>query len=373
MSQPTPYFQALQERISSLGGFMNAHLHLDRSGTYAETLQMLTDEICGDGSSLSLSKKHAIIPMVHASPMYAPESLRKRVLPFLEYMISAGTRRADTVVDVTTDRVGLSALDAMLDLKRELAGRLDLRLGAYSPLGFRDDEPERWSMLMQGFERADFLGLLPERDDIADYPEHIGFDECCRRGILLAHSANKDIHIHTDQANHAREDDSERVLELVRQLKLSPRPSGEPLIWLIHVISPSRYDATRFRKLADGLAEQHIGVICCPSAAISMRQLHPLHAPTGNSIARVLELLDAGVQVRIGSDNICDITSPMGTPDLMAELFVLANAVRFYDQGILAKLACGLTLDTAERSRLAHHLAEDQAAVSAAIARTGIR
>ena len=36
------------------------------------------------------------------------------------------------------------------------------------------------------------------------------------------------------------------------------------------------------------------GVICCPGAAISMRQYRPLMSPTFNSIARVLELL-AGV------------------------------------------------------------------------------
>lgn len=369
MSASTPYFQSLTERVRSLGGFMNAHLHLDRSGTYDATLEMLAGEVSGDGSSLSLSKKHSIIPMVHASGLYDADSLRSRVLSFLEAMIAAGTRRADTVVDVTTDRVGLSALDTMLDLKRELQGRLDLRLGAYSPLGFRDDEPDRWTMLEQGFARADFLGLLPERDDVVDYPEHIGFDECCRRGILLAHSADKDLHIHTDQANHAREDGSERVLTLARELQLPGRSSGEPFIWLIHVISPSVYEEARFQRLAEGLAEQNIGVICCPSAAISMRQLRPVLSPTSNSIARVLDLLDAGVQVRIGSDNICDITSPMGTPDLMSELFVLANAMRFYDQDILARLATGTPLSSAERTRISRHLEDDRAAISAAIAR----
>jgi hypothetical protein len=80
----------------------------------------------------------------------------------------------------------------------------------------------------------------------------------------------------------------------------------------------------------------------------------------------VLELLAAGVQVRLGSDNICDITSPMGTADLMDELFVLGNAVRYYDLDIMAKLAAGKRLDAADREKIRLHL-EDDARMAAAV------
>jgi adenosine deaminase len=113
------------------------------------------------------------------------------------------------------------------------------------------------------------------------------------------------------------------------------------------------------------LSDRRIGVICCPSAAISMRQYRPLLSHTHNSIARVLDLLAAGVEVRIASDNICDITSPMGTADLMDEIFVLANALRFYDQDILAKIAAAHPLGPGDLARLRAHLQEDRAAVAA--------
>jgi cytosine deaminase len=102
--------------------------------------------------------------------------------------------------------------------------------------------------------------------------------------------------------------------------------------------------------------EHNVGVICCPSAAISMRQIRETMSPTFNSIARVLDMLAAGVQVRIGSDNICDITSPAGTPDLVDEIFVLCNAIRFYDLDILAKLGAGKSLSAEEISRIREHL-----------------
>jgi cytosine/adenosine deaminase-related metal-dependent hydrolase len=355
----TPYFRELEDRITGLGGFFNAHLHLDRAGTYHGTVELLTRKGERHGEAFTLAGKHAVIPMVHASPMYDSAALEERVAGYLDRMVEVGTRRADTLVDVTADRVGLSGLETFLRLKERYRGRLDFRSGAYSPLGFRNDEPQRWELVREAAESADFIGLLPERDDRDTYPQHIGFDEAGRRGIRLAHSLGKKIHIHVDQANHEYENGAERIVRIVRELGAVGSRDGGPFIWLVHLISPSTYGEERFSALLADLVELNIGVIVCPSAAISMRQYRVFRSPTFNSIARVLELLAAGVQVRLGSDNICDITSPMGTADLMDELFVLANAVRFYDIEILAKLACGKALDEGERARIKDHLAYD--------------
>lgn len=359
----SPYFETLNAEILALGGGFNAHIHIDRAGTYDETVRLLHDRGVRDGASFTLAGKHSLIPMVHASSLYDRESLIDRVSFYLDAMVEVGTRRADSLVDVTLDRVGTTVLDTLLELRAQYVGRLDFRLGAYSPLGFRDDEPERWALLQRAAERADFVGLLPERDDKNNYPDHIGFEESCRRGIGLAARLGKDLHIHVDQANHPLEDGGELVARVVCDMGLARKAGETPFVWLIHLISPSTYDEPRFGELADQLAKLGIGVICCPSAAISMRQLRPILSPTNNCIARVLDLLDRGVQVRIGSDNICDITSPMGTPDLLEEVFVLANAMRIYDIGILAKIAAGVPLDAQDRARLRQHLKEDMVAV----------
>jgi cytosine/adenosine deaminase-related metal-dependent hydrolase len=365
----TPYFSDLDSRIRGAGGYFNAHLHLDRAGTYHETVRLLQTRGVRDGAALSLPRKHAVIPLIHASDCYEPGRLEARVEPYIHRMIALGTRRADTVVDVTADRVGLTALQVFKTLKERHRDRIDLRIGAYSPLGFRDDEAGRWTLLQEGAAFADFIGLLPERDDRADYPDHIGFEESCRRGILLAHSLGKHIHIHVDQANHCHERGAERAVEVVRELGLRWPNNQEPPIWLIHLISPSCYEEGRFHALVRHLVELNIGVICCPSAAISMRAYRPFASPTFNSIARVLELLAAGVQVRIGSDNVCDITSPMGTVNLLEEIFVLANAVRYYDLDILTKIAAGIALVPGEKARICAHLDEDAQFVASVVAR----
>jgi cytosine deaminase len=368
-SNMTPFFSELARRIATLGGIFNAHLHIDRTGTYDETLAMLATSSGTEVSALSLSQKHAVIPAIHASPCYEPRLLGARVQHYVDLMCELGTTRADTVVDVTIDRVARSAFDTLLAIRDGSRDRIDFRVGAYSPLGFRDDEPQRWNLLRDAAAEADFLGSLPERDDPSRSPGHIGFEESCRRVLLLAAELGKPVHIHVDQQNHDMETGSECVVRIMRELGLHQRRDAEPLVWLVHAISPSTYEESRFQRLVDNMVDCSVGIICCPSAALSMRQYRPLLSPTYNSIARVLDFLAAGIHVRLGSDNICDITSPAGTPDLIDEVFVLCNAIRYYDIDILAKLAAGRALEAADRQRIQAHLAADAEEVAQAIRR----
>lgn len=365
----TPFFRRLDDEVTRLGGLFNAHLHIDRAETLDATLESLGNALDAGASALSLSGKHALIPLVHASDCYRPAALEARVQSCVDRLVELGTAHAHSVVDVTDDRVGLEALERLLNVARRSRERIDFRLGAYSPLGFRDDQPRRWELIEEAAALADFLGGLPERDDRADYPDHIGFEESCRRILALAARTGKQVQIHVDQRNHDGEAGAECVARLVRGLGLSRSDPDEPQVWLVHAISPSAYAEDRFDALAAELVELGIGVICCPSAAVSMRQLRPILSPTRNCIARVLELLAAGVHVRLGSDNICDITSPAGTLDLMDEIFILAHALRYYDIAILARLGAGLRLDENECARVRAHLEADRLEVDAAVAR----
>ena len=46
-----------------------------------------------------------------------------------------------------------------------------LRLGAYNPLGFKKTDSRSIKLLKQALDFCDFIGALPERDDISKYPE----------------------------------------------------------------------------------------------------------------------------------------------------------------------------------------------------------
>jgi cytosine deaminase len=359
----SPYFKELYKEVIQLGGFHNSHLHLCRAGTLVDTKRAL--EKASD-SHLSIAAKHGLIPLIHGSDSFKGNQFQERMDHFLGLMIETGTTRADTLVDVAVSTLGRSTFDKWLEIKSKYAAKIDIQLGAYSPLGFRDDAPESWSLVEETAQHADFIGALPERDDQRMYPDHIGFRESVRRVLDLSNrNGNKPIHMHVDQKNDPAEDALEIVLEEMESLGMAK--SDEPQVWFVHAISPSAYEETRFKEMVARMKSAQVGVICCPSAAISMRQLREVNAPTHNSIARVLEFLAEGIPVRIASDNINDITSPAGTADLMDEMFVLCNAIRFYDIPILARLGSGRALTTQQQGQIRNHLELDEKERLAAI------
>lgn len=355
IGERSPFYSALRERIRALGGSFNAHLHLDRAGTLDERYFFGTRLRVLENSHISLQEKHHLISSIHAGPAYEKDDLTRRVNDTLDVMVHAGTSRADTMVDVTDDEVGLSAINTLREI-RDARNDIRLRVAAYSPFGYTNAQPGRWRIYEEGAKLADFLGCLPEADDADSYPDHIGFEEHLVRVLDLARRLNLMVHVHTDQRNEARERGTERLIEVVRKHGGPTSADGTPMIWAVHMISPSTYPEPRHERMIDGLLECGIGVVCCPSAAIGMRQLRPVHSPTYNSIPRVLELVAAGVHVRLGSDNIADICSPSTTADLVDEVFVLSAAVRFYQIDILARMAAGQRLIAAERDIVAEHL-----------------
>lgn len=363
----SPFYRRLGAAIDEMGGMFNAHLHLDRYATLDDRYLAGAGHPILANSYVSLKVKHGLIGALHAGPAYEPADLRARVREALDTMVACNTRRADTLVDVTADRVGLSALESLMDIKRERAHEIDLRVGAYTPLGFRDDEPERWEVYEEGARRADFLAALPEADDTDDYPEHIGFEESCRRVLALARELGRPVHVHTDQRVEPCERGTERLLEVMR-VEPGPELEGdEPGVWVVHMVSPTTYDEGRFEELVAALAERNVGVIVCPSAALGMRQLRPLTTPRDNSIPRVLELLVGGVHVRLASDNIADICSPSTTADLTDEVLVLSAAIRYYGIDVLARLAAGQRPSPDELADLRLHLERNEAEIAKAL------
>lgn len=365
--QLSPFYRQLAAEVRALGGYFNAHTHLDRAGTMDERYWRMTGMRVEDNSAISLHEKHRLIYEVHRGPAYDEADLRERVAAHLAVMVGCDTRRVDTLADCTADRVGLTALETLLSIKAEWADRIDMRVAAYSPLGFPESEPQRWELFQEAVKRADFISALPEADELSEYPGHIGFEEHSRRMLAIAAEHGKMIHVHTDQRNEPNEAGTERVLKVMRQEGHTKPAGDEPLVWMVHMVSPSTYDDARFAKMVEDMLDLGVGLISCPSAAVGMRQLRPISSPIYNSIPRVLELVAAGVPVRLGSDNIADMCSPSTTADLTDEVFTLSAAVRYYQPALLARLAAGVMPDAAMREMVRVHLEQNDAQIQRVI------
>ncbi len=365
----TLFYRRLQAEVEKLGGYHNAHLHLDRANTLDDGFVDHGRVEVLESSHISLQKKHALIQTVHDGPAYDQDNLIERVAETTDVMRGCKTRLADTMVDVTPDRVGTTALEWIQDYAKSVSDHITIRAAAYTPLGFRDDEPARWNVFEEGVKKADFIGSLPEADDIGDYPNNIGFEEHCVRMMDLCKQSGKMVHVHTDQRNIPQEDGTERLIKVMRQTGNPTSNGDEPLIWAVHMISPSTYDDKRWDAFVEGMLECNIGVISCPSAAVGMRAIRPVNTPNYNAIPRILELAAAGVPIRLGSDNVADMCSPSTTADLTDEVFTLSGAIRFYQPEILAKFAVGAALTDDEREGLKEHLRKNDEEVQKVVHR----
>ena len=366
----TPFFHRFYQQIELLGGMHNAHLHLDRAGILDEKYFSDSGHQVLESSHISLHKKHHLINAIHSGPAYEEADLRHRINECLDVMVATQTYRADTLVDVTDDCVGLNALHILKDIKSQRTKEIDIQIGAYSPLGFTDKDPKRWKIFEEGAKQADFIAALPEADDIEDYPENIGFMEHCKRTLQLAQKNKQMLHVHTDQRNEPNERGTELLLKAIEKYGAPKSSDGVPMVWAVHMISPSTYEESRFQRLLENLLKYNVGVICCPSAAIGMRQIRALHTPSYNSIPRILELAAAGVHIRLASDNIADICSPTTTADLTDEILVLSAALRFYQPDILARFASGLTLSNEQRSFIQDHLIQNDIEINKVLQRS---
>ena len=69
-----------------------------------------------------------------------------------------------------------------------------------------------------------------------------------------------------------------------------------------------------------------------------MRQLDQYQAPVHNSIANVPEMLEAGVVVGLGIDNVYDFYQPFVDGDMWTEARMLMEACRYYNFDELVKI-----------------------------------
>jgi len=329
------FYEVFNELVLTQGGYFNAHSHIDRANTF--NFNGLSGNLGSKGFTISLTQKQSTTGELHKSDYYKEASLRSRMSQVLDDSIFYGVSRLDSFIDSTAD-IGLRAFEVALELRDEYRDRIDFRVGSYPIFGFKDDEPKRLEVFLEASQMADFIGGLPERDLL---PGHVGYERHVRNLIQasLACDKPKPVHIHVDQGNIPSERGAWKVIEGLKWLDFPKEINGQPSVYLVHMLSPSCYGEKEFVNLIHALKEYNIGVIVCPNAALSMRQRREFNAPIHNSVARVLELLLADVPVRVGSDNICDIFIPSGSPNLFLEVNALLHSVRCYDLNVFSALA----------------------------------
>src|SRR3989344_3181510 len=299
--------------IEKDGGFVNGHAHFDKA--YFITREGL------DKSMVSMEEKWRMSDGIKKESTV--EDIKVRIRRALDVLVSQGCKLTCTFVDAY-DVVGYKAIDAAVAVKEEYKNKITMLI-ATQPLGGLIDAEAR-TLYGAITAKADIVGGLPSKDR-PDDEKHLDYL------FEIAKKLNKPVHVHIDQENNPNELDTEKLIAAVERHGYQGRTVA------VHAISTSAQPKEYRAKIYKEMAELGIAVVVCPSAALSMRQLDQFLAPVHNSIANVPEMLEAGVLVGLGVDNIADFYEPFVDGDMWTELRLLQEPCRYYNLDELVKIA----------------------------------
>merc|ERR1712146_564223 len=132
------------------------------------------------------------------------------------------------------------------------------------------------------------------------------------------------VEVHVDQENNPLQNETELLCRKTIEHGMQGRVYG------IHSISVSAKDESEQDRIISLIKEADVGIVICPSAALSMKQL-PMRAPLHNSLGPFVKLREAGVRTYFGIDNIADLFMPVVDGDMWTEARMLMETCRYYD------------------------------------------
>ena len=299
-------------KISEKGGFVNAHSHLDRAFTITpETLSL---------ANATLKEKWFLVDSIKRSSTV--NQIYDRMSYTVEKMINQNVQAIGTFIDVD-EVIGDKSIQAAQMLRDNIGSDIKIKFINQTLKGVIDPQARKWFDL--GAEFVDIIGGLPAKD-AGHEDEHLD--------ILMqtAKKLNKPVHVHVDQFNTAGEKETEQLADKTIEHKMHGRVSA------IHCISVGAHKADYRQELYKKMTEAQLNVITCPTAWIDSKRSEEL-APIHNSIAPVEEMIPAGINVAIGTDNIADLLKPFTSGNMWTELRFLLESCRYYDIDELVNIA----------------------------------
>ena len=296
------------KEILKRGGFSCHHAHFDKA--------LLINENNFERSQASLQEKWKIYR--EFKEKYTIEDLVDRMSICVDKMLDQNVKYIKTFLDADSI-VKQKCIDAGVILKEKYKNNISIDL-AIQPLEGIEDKDSRKNFI-SACKKADVIGGLPDRDSSPS--DHIKFL------FDLSLELDKPVDIHVGQNNLPGEKETELVLDILENYNLNQKVN------LVHCVSLACQKEDYIVHQAKRMKSLGVDVIVCPSAALSMKQNNSVYAPVHNSIAPILLLINEGVNVKLGIDNISDLFMPLVDGDLWFETRLLMEATRIYDKDII--------------------------------------
>jgi cytosine/creatinine deaminase len=303
----------LKKKIKEKGGPVCCHAHFDKAYVITpDTLEMTLEHM---EVKWDLWKK--------VKEGYTRENLVKRISIGAENMIKQGAKIARTNIDVD-NTVGMMCIEAALEVKEKYEKKINIQICSQVLEGAMSPEARQW--IEKAAPYVDVLGGLPSRDR-PNQGEHLDYI------FEMAKKHGKMVDVHIDQNNDPDEKDTELLARKVIEHGMQGRVNA------VHCCSLAAQKDDYMMEVIKLIKKADMSVIVCPRAMLDGQQLRNKMAPVHNSIAPVPQLIEAGINVALGVDNIYDYFCPFIDGDIFTELLFLIETTRYYDVDELVKIA----------------------------------
>ncbi len=226
--------------------------------------------------------------------------------------LANGTTSIRTHVDIGSD-AGPTAVDALIEVRSALAGRVDLQLVGLIglPTSGRAGAGNRAALLAALDRGLDVVGGAPHIDDDPRAATDWLVEIAAERGLP--------IDLHTDENLRLDSLDLEYLAELVIESGF-PHP-----VVAGHCVSLGMQPLDVQRRVADKVAAAGIGVVALPQTNLFLQSRGDRTAPP-RGLTALATLAEAGVTVAAGGDNLQDPFCLVGRADPLetAALLVMA-------------------------------------------------
>ena len=330
-----PRLEAAAGRIVDATGnlvsqpFIDPHFHMDATLSYG------LPRINASGTLLE-----GIALWGELKPLLTHEAVKERALAYCDWAVSMGLLAIRTHVDVCDDR--LLAVEALLEVKKEIAPYLDLQLVAFPQDGFYRSPSARANTLRALDLGVDVVGGIPHFErTMTDGTRSV--TELCE----IAAQRGLAVDMHCDETDDPLSRHIEQLAYETQRLGLQGRVAGS------HCTSMHSMDNYYVSKLLPLIAEADVSIIPNPLINIMLQGRHDTF-PKRRGLTRVKEMQALDIRVGWGQDCVLDPWYSLGTADMLDVAFMGLHVAQMSSPADMAKCFDMVTNVNAEIMGLDH-------------------
>ena len=272
--------------------FVDCHFHMDA------TLSLGLPRMNQSGTLLE-----GIALWGELKPLLTVEAVMERALRYCDLAVSKGLLAIRTHVDICDDQ--LTAVDALLEVKKKIAPYIDLQLVAFPQDGYFRS-PTAAKNLERALDKGvDVVGGIPHFERTMEDGAR-SLRALCeiaeKRGLL--------VDIHCDETDDPLSRHIEALAYETQRLGLQGRVAGS------HLTSMHSMDNYYVSKLLPLIAEAGVHAIPNPLINIVLQGRHDTY-PKRRGMTRVPEMRAHGINVAFGQDCTMDPWYSLGGADML--------------------------------------------------------